>query len=60
MTDDRHVRIWEDGSAEPLPTVHTFFIRPRDPEEDVRLETEYVENNRRVGRMLREKDFGAP
>lgn len=58
MTDDRHVRLREDGSAEPLPTIRTFLIRSGDPEEDARLEAEYLEHNRRVGRMLREKGFG--
>ena len=58
MTDDRHVRLREDGPAEHLPTIHTFLVRSRNPEEDARLEAEYLEHNRRVGRMLREKGFG--
>jgi hypothetical protein len=58
MTDDRHVRIREDGPAEPLPTVETFRIASKDPEKDARLEAEYLEHNRRVGRMLEEKGFG--
>jgi hypothetical protein len=58
MTDDRHVRLREDGSAESLPTIDTFRIASQDPIEDARLEAEYFENNRRVGRMLREKGFG--
>ncbi len=58
MTDDRHVRIWEDGGTESLPTLGTFRIASQDPEEDTRLKAEYLENNRRVGRMLKEKGFG--
>ena len=58
MTDDRHVRIREDGGTEPLPTISTFRIVSQDPEEDARLEAEYLEHNRRVGRMLKEKGFG--
>ena len=58
MTDDSHVRIREDGPAEHLPTIHTFLVRSRNPEEDARLKAEYLEHNRRVGRMLEEKGFG--
>ncbi len=58
MTDDRHVRLREDGPPERLPAVRTFRIVSRDPEEDARLEAEYLEHNRRVGQMLREKGFG--
>jgi hypothetical protein len=58
MTDDRHVRIREDGAEERLPTVSTFLIRSPDPTEDARREAEYLEHNRRVGRLLEEKGFG--
>jgi hypothetical protein len=58
MTDDRHVRLREGSPAEPLPTIETFLIRSRDPEEDARLKAEYLEHNRRVGRPLEEKGFG--
>ena len=58
MTDDRHVRLREDGPTEHLPAIRTFLIRSRDPEEDARLKAEYLEHNRRVGRLLREKGFG--
>ncbi len=58
MTDDRHVRIREEGPTEPLPTIGTFRIASPDPEEDARLKVEYLEHNRRVGRLLRDKGFG--
>jgi hypothetical protein len=58
MTGDRHVRVREDGPAEHLPTIRTFRVVSRDPEEDARLKAEYLEHNRRVGRMLEEKGFG--
>jgi hypothetical protein len=58
MTDDRHVRHREEGPAEHLPTIETFLIRSRNPEEDARLKAEYFEHNRRVGRLLKEKGFG--
>ena len=58
MTNDRHVRIRESGESESLPTISTFRIVSPDPEENARLEAEYLERNRRVGRMLEEKGFG--
>ena len=58
ITDDRHVRIREGSPAEHLPTISTFRIGSKDPEEDARLEAEYLEHNRQVGRMLDEKGFG--
>lgn len=58
MTDDRHARVREDGSVEHLPTIDTFRIAPQNPREDSRLGAEYLEHNRRVGRMLRAKGFG--
>jgi hypothetical protein len=59
MTDDRHVRIYESGEVERLPTINTFRLVSQDPEEDARLEAEYLDKNRRVARMLEEKGFGA-
>jgi hypothetical protein len=53
MTDDRHVRIYEDGTEESLPAITTFRVVSGDRRED-----EYREHNRRVGRMLEEKGFG--
>ncbi len=58
MTDDRHIRIREGTLAKPLPTISTFRIGSKILEEDARLEAEYLEHNRMVGRMLKEKGFG--
>lgn len=58
MTDDRHVRVREGSPAEHLPAIRTFLSRSRDPGDDARLRAEYLEHNRWVGRMLREKGFG--
>jgi hypothetical protein len=58
MTDDRYVRIYEDGAEERLPTVSTFQIISGNKRENARLEAEYLEHNRRVGRLLEEKGFG--
>lgn len=59
MSDDRHVRIRESGRTESLPTVRAFRILSQDPGEDARLEAEHLGHNRRAGRLLREKGFGA-
>ena len=59
MTDDRHVRIYESGEVARLPTINTFRLVSQDPEEEARLEAEYLDKNRRVARMLEEKGFGA-
>ena len=58
MTNDRHVRIYESGQVESLPTISTMRLISRDPEEDARLEAEHREVQRRVARMLEEKGFG--
>lgn len=58
MTDDRHVRLRKDGPAEALPTIRTIRIASPDPKEDAQLEAGYLEHNRWVGRMPKEKGFG--
>jgi hypothetical protein len=58
MTDDTHMRIYADGTAEELPSIATFRIVSHDPAEDARLEAEYFARNQEVARMLEEKDFG--
>lgn len=58
MTDDRHVRIREDGTEECLPAISSFRVVSEDRREDARFEAEYLEHNQRVGRMLEEKGFG--
>ncbi len=58
MTSDCHVRIYEDGREESLPTVSTMCPASRDPEEDARLAAEHLAENRRAAGMLEEKGFG--
>jgi hypothetical protein len=58
MTDDRHVRLREDGTEEYLPTVWTMRLVYPDPEEDARQEAKFLAENRRVAAMLEEKGFG--
>jgi hypothetical protein len=58
MTNDRHVRIYADGSTEALPAVSGLRLCSEDPEEDARLEAEFYADNKRIAEMLEEKGFG--
>ena len=58
MTNDSHVRIFEDGRCEGLPAIPDFRISSSDPEEDARLEAESRAESRRVAEILEEKGFG--
>jgi len=58
MTNDRHIRIREDGSEERLPTISTMRFVSQDPEEDRRLAAKHLEENRRTAKMLEDKGFG--
>ncbi len=58
MTDDRHVRIYESGENLDLPAVSTFRPSSQDPDEDARLEAEYLAENQRVAELLEAKGFG--
>ncbi len=57
MTDDSHVRIYEDGTEESLPALSSIRIVSKDPVEDKRLEDEYELHNFNVTKMLIEKGF---
>ena len=57
MTEDCHVRIYQDGQVEQLPALYGIRIVKKDPEEDKRLEEEYYRHNREVTRMLARKGF---
>jgi hypothetical protein len=58
LTNDRHIRLREDGTEEYLPTVSTLRPASLDPEEDARLAAEHLEKNRHVTRMLEKRGFG--
>ena len=58
MTNDRHERIYGDGTAVGLETMRDMRKVSNDPEEDARLETEFWEHNERVNRELEAKGFG--
>jgi hypothetical protein len=58
MTNDRHVRIYWTGEEEGLPTIGEMWLGGRTPEEDKRLEAEFLAKNERVAQLLEEKGFG--
>ncbi len=53
MTDDRHVRIYEDGEGEELDAICSMYIsNPNIPGDQERAEKENREHNQRVYREL--------
>jgi len=57
MTDDCHVRIYENGEVINLPALVSFRRISQDPEEDKKLEEEYFRHNQEIARMLVDKGF---
>lgn len=57
MTNDRHVRIRQDGAQESLPALDGMRICYKDPERDARAEREWIEKTNRVWKMLEGKGF---
>lgn len=57
MTNDRHVRIREDGSMELLPIISTWSRWSNDPVELKKIREELTARNREVERMLIAKGF---
>ncbi len=57
MTDDEHVRIYEDGQVEDLPALRSMRLVSGDPKEDKRLEDEYYQENQKIAKMLALKGF---
>jgi hypothetical protein len=59
MTNARHVRIYESGTTEDLPSEQEFIVYPANatPEEMEQIQQEYYAYNRRVGEELRRKGF---
>jgi hypothetical protein len=58
MTNDGHVRIYEDGRCICLPAIPDFRIGSPDPEKDAQLEKEYNEEVQQVAELLEAKGFG--
>ncbi len=59
MSGPEHYRVWDDGNREELPTVQIGVSFPPDcsPEHRRRIEEDYYEHNRAVGRLLTERGF---
>ena len=58
MTNDSHVRVYEDGRVEALESLWEMRPTSDDPVENARLEDEFWAHNERVARLLEEKGFG--
>ena len=58
MTNDSHVRLYDDGRIEGLESLWDMHSTSDDPDEAARLEAEFWEHNERVARLLEEKGFG--
>ena len=58
MTNDSHVRVYEDGRVEALESLRELRPTSDDPVENARLEDEFWEHNERVARLLEAKGFG--
>lgn len=57
MTDDSHVRIYDDGREESLPALSGWLLHSDDPAEAKRLEEKHDERNRKVVEAMVEKGF---
>ncbi|MCK5879149.1 MAG: hypothetical protein KAH24_05195 [Holophagae bacterium] len=57
MTNDRHVRIYDNGTCESLPTMGQCCLLSDDPKESARLQKEFDERNLQVAEMLKAKGF---
>ena len=60
MTNDRHTRLYFDGTTEGLPTPQEFCVVPKDPEEAAQKRAEFYAHNRRIAKLLEEKGFILP
>ena len=60
MTNDRHVRLYFDGTAERLPTPQELCVVPKDPEKAAKNRAEFYAHNRRIAKLREEKGFIMP
>ncbi len=58
MTNDGHVRIYEDGRSESLPAIDSFRESSSDLVEDARLKKEHHAEDLRIVEILEAKGFG--
>ncbi|ART81214.1 hypothetical protein CBP31_00015 [Oceanisphaera profunda] len=57
MTDDDHTRLYADGTKVELLALAGCRFSVADPDEDKRLEEEFLETNRKVAEELTAKGF---
>ena len=57
MTDDSHMRIYEDGKEKSLPVLSSIYLLSDDPVKAKQLKDEYEEHNRKVVGLLNKKGF---
>ncbi len=57
MTDDSHIRIYDDGKKESLPSLTSMYLVSDDPVKAKQLKDKYEEHNRQVVELLNEKGF---
>jgi tetratricopeptide (TPR) repeat protein len=57
MTDDSHVRIYDDGKEKSLPALDSWLLTSDDPIKAKQLKDEYDRHNRKVVKMLIDKGF---
>ena len=58
MTNDSHLRLYDDGRVVGLEALHEMRPTSDDPAEEARLKAEFRDHNERVARLLKEKGFG--
>ena len=58
MTNDGHVRLYENGHKVSLPAISSFHMSSEDPEEAARLAAEAKAEAREIAAMLEAKGFG--
>ena len=58
MTNDSHVRLYDDGRIEGLESLWEMRQSSDDPVEEARLKAEFWDHNERVARLLEDKGFG--
>lgn len=57
MTDDDHIRLYEDGTLVELPALSNWRITSDDPVEDKRLQDEFDATNQKTTEALVAKGF---
>ena len=58
MTSSSHIRIYNSGEEEQLPTIAEIRLCSEVPGEDRKLEAKYCVENQRVEKLLEEKGLG--